>query len=1079
MKFGWKRIAAAVLTLAMVLSLLPVPEVISDAQAAGSYGRVTDNGVRVRKKADTNADYWFKLDAGYVCEVTDTVTAGGVKWYKVNAVHPDPNSSRTYVGYIHGDYFVMLTDAEAAAWEANPVQQLTGGTVAGGGGAAEEDPVTPPSTGVTAPTGGTSGTVSTTGATGEITNSGVNFRETEGGPVIQKLDRGTVVELLSIPATIDSDHWYRVRYNNHVGYIQAPYIRVISTGNLIAGNSNAGNTPTGQYVKLILSSANLRLSPGGTVGAQWEKKGQTLPVMGASVKQGGYTWYPVQFNSKTYYVRGDCVQLVASSGESAATPTPAPQANAQYVKLVLSSANLRTTPGGKVGAQWETTGEVLAVSGAVVKQGGYTWYPVKYNGNSYYVRGDCVQVVTSPGTVVTSAPTAIPSYKGYVKTTVSGVNLRLKPAGEYIQQVDKNVVLPVLADVVQQNGYGWYYVIVNNVKGYVRGDCVVVCDASGNPLASTVTSAPTTGTTSSYGYVKLTQDKVNLRAKPAGSSIEQLPLNQVLPMTGAAVKSGAYTWYPVRATSGKTGYVRSDCVLLCDKSGTPLQSEPTPAPDTGLTYGYIKTTTTSVNLRKTPAGTKVGSLGKNEVYALTGNPVTKSGYTWYPVNANGQAGYVRSDCAVTCDRNGNALNNSDANTATVNYVQTTVDKVNLRASASKDANAPYNVAQGTVMAYNNVKTVGGSKWYRVVYNNTEVWVLGSCVKVMTAAEYQAYIDSKPAATPQPEVVKGYVITTTSGVNLRTAANGATIIGRIDKGVVMPYAKAPEVVRGYTWYYVKSPANGYGYVRGDCVELCQQNGAPLPTVPPAQVGGDNSGKPEASYTTLKRGSTGTAVKALVSELKAQGFYSGTVTSTYTSAVETAVKAFQRAKGLTVDGIAGAKTQHMLFGTVEVGSSDTTNLTMAIYPAEKIDWYTGGINSLWAKGANYKVYDVKTGIVWWAHRWSGGSHVDAEPLTAADTARLCKIYGVSNAAQIESKNLWQRRPMLVTIGNRTFACSLYGIPHNYPDGDTIATNDFKGQLCIHFTNSKTHASNKTDTYHQEAIDYAWRNAPNGHK
>ena len=154
-------------------------------------------------------------------------------------------------------------------------------------------------------------------------------------------------------------------------------------------------------------------------------------------------------------------------------------------------------------------------------------------------------------------------------------------------------------------------------------------------------------------------------------------------------------------------------------------------------------------------------------------------------------------------------------------------------------------------------------------------------------------------------------------------------------------------------------------------------------------------------------------------------------------------------------------------------------MTLYAAEKIDWYTGGIQQLWPKGANFRVYDVKTGIVWWAHRWSGGSHVDAEPLTAADTARLCKIYGVSTADEIASKNMWQRRPSLVTIGTRTFACSVYGVPHNYPDGDTISTNNFKGQLCIHFTNSKTHTSNKVDSYHEQAIEYAYQNAPNGHK
>ena len=191
----------------------------------------------------------------------------------------------------------------------------------------------------------------------------------------------------------------------------------------------------------------------------------------------------------------------------------------------------------------------------------------------------------------------------------------------------------------------------------------------------------------------------------------------------------------------------------------------------------------------------------------------------------------------------------------------------------------------------------------------------------------------------------------------------------------------------------------------------------------------------------------------------------------------MRAFQEAKGLEVDGIAGSATQHKLYGTVPIGTADKNNLEFTFYPAEKIDWVTGGINELWARGSNYKIYDVKTGIVWWAHRWAGGLHVDAEPLTAADTARLCKIYGVNKSSEITSRTHYQRRPCLVTIGTRTFACSLYGVPHN-DDGDTIPDNDYTGQLCIHFTNSKIHNTKRVDAGHAEAIEYAWLNAPNGH-
>ena len=349
---------------------------------------------------------------------------------------------------------------------------------------------------------------------------------------------------------------------------------------------------------------------------------------------------------------------------------------------------------------------------------------------------------------------------------------------------------------------------------------------------------------------------------------------------------------------------------------------------------------------------------------------------------------------------------------------------------------------------------------------------------MTQAEYQEWLNKNPgAATPQPDAAKGYIVTTRDGVNIRATANGSSILTRVKKGTVLPYYTENIKAGSYTWYLIRLSNGTEGYIRSDMVSKSNNNGGALPTATPAPTGSPTT-KPSATYTTLRLGSTGDAVTRLVQELINQGYYTGSVTNVYTSAVQAAVRAFQSAKGLTVDGIAGKQTQHALFGTVEPGADDYTDYTFQFYPAEKIDWYTGGIQQLWAKGASYKIYDVRTGIVWWARRWAGYSHADIEPVTAADTARLCQIYGVNNAQEIWDKNLWQRRPCLITIGNRTFACSLFGMPHN-PDGDTIPDNNMTGQICMHFTNSKGHESGKVDTYHQQAIEYAWQNCPAGRK
>ena len=67
----------------------------------------------------------------------------------------------------------------------------------------------------------------------------------------------------------------------------------------------------------------------------------------------------------------------------------------------------------------------------------------------------------------------------------------------------------------------------------------------------------------------------------------------------------------------------------------------------------------------------------------------------------------------------------------------------------------------------------------------------------------------------------------------------------------------------------------------------------------------------SYQTLTKGDSGKSVKSLQERLKECGWYNGSITGKYDSATQNAVKAFQKAQGLTADGKAGSKTQKALF------------------------------------------------------------------------------------------------------------------------------------------------------------------------
>ena len=606
-------------------------------------------------------------------------------------------------------------------------------------------------------------------------------------------------------------------------------------------------------------------------------------------------------------------------------------------------------------------------------------------------------------------------------------------------------------------------------------------------FADTTAAEGTTGS--------ITNGGTNFRAGPGKKyqSLMKLDRGTVVTITSIPDGIGEDFWYGV-SYDGKKGYVNSEFIrLLTGGDGSTVTVSPTATPkptdSDSTSTDAVQLVLTSCHLRTSPNGYYDRNNdweGQGSILPLAGSPQKANGYTWYPVKKDGKTYYVRNDCVQL-------VNSSTAGTITTTtttssgssygYVQTIVGGCNLRSTMGGTVIKQVGKYQ-TYPVLARPASKGGYTWYYVNADGNKGYLRSDVVKVVSGGNGTTSSDTTATTvTVKDDDAAGYVKTTSSAVNLRTKAGYTAILGKADKNVVMPYYET-TVINGVTWYYVRHATLGKCYIHGSYVAIVNSDGSPTPTPKPtaAPTGTtitSTTSQVEASYSTLRVGSTGSAVKRLVQALKDQGFYKGSVTDKYTTAVQTAVRAFQKAANLSVDGIAGNATQHALYGTVPIGASDASNLTMTIYPAEKIDWWTGGIQTLWAKGANYKVFDVKTGVVWWAHRWSGGYHVDAEPLTASDTARLCKAYGVTTSQEIANKNLYERRPSLVTIGNRTFACSVYGVPHNYPEGDTISTNDFKGQLCIHFTNSWTHGSKKVDSLHTDAIQYAYDNAPNGHK
>lgn len=137
---------------------------------------------------------------------------------------------------------------------------------------------------------------------------------------------------------------------------------------------------------------------------------------------------------------------------------------------------------------------------------------------------------------------------------------------------------------------------------------------------------------------------------------------------------------------------------------------------------------------------------------------------------------------------------------------------------------------------------------------------------------------------------------------------------------------------------------------------------------------------------------------------------------------------------------------------------SNTTPARGTAQAMDWWTSDIQNIFARGVTATITDVATGIAWKEIRKGGSSHADVQPLTKEDTAAMKAAVG---------KWSWDRRAIFVTIDGVNYAASMNCMPHG---SGSIANNNFNGHHCIHFTNSRTHSSNKVCSLHQAAIQKA---------
>ena len=248
----------------------------------------------------------------------------------------------------------------------------------------------------------------------------------------------------------------------------------------------------------------------------------------------------------------------------------------------------------------------------------------------------------------------------------------------------------------------------------------------------------------------------------------------------------------------------------------------------------------------------------------------------------------------------------------------------------------------------------------------------------------------------------------------------------------------------------------------------------------------------NYATIRINDRNSRVKILQQALITLKYLSGTADGVFGNKTLDAVVNFQKAQGLSADGLAGKKTLTALEKAVQNGNTASTaqkeETASATDPAEPaaetvtspssaktgkapdgssirlLHWYNDIKPSL-KNGQTLLIYDPSTGISWNLRVLSRGRHCDSEPLTKEDTEKMVKAFG--------GVNTWNQKGVYVKLPSGVWTIgSTHDMPHM---SGSIKDNGFDGHLCVHFLRDMSETKEKDPSYgvaNQETIRALWK-------
>ena len=440
----------------------------------------------------------------------------------------------------------------------------------------------------------------------------------------------------------------------------------------------------------------------------------------------------------------------------------------------------------------------------------------------------------------------------------------------------------------------------------------------------------------SYPYTTVTRDKVNLRA---GKSVKSALLKKIPAGAEITVLSKSGSWAEVEY--GKySGYVKTDYIVL--KTVKKVKTTPTPTPIPTLSpeedaggYIILKRGSSGSEVRALQEamielgflkGTADGNFGAGTESAVIAfqkmNNYPDTGlmdaniqaflYSGKPKNAEGKETKIKTLSPAA----GVTMNQGNTGEAVGKLQQKLKDLGYYTGAVNCQYDAATKAAVKSFQKANGLKADGiaGAETQHALFNGS-------------AVEAGSTPTPTPSPTPTPEpvyTIPGSTVKSGSeGQDARAVQKRLKELGYFRSVVDGLFGKAS--VKALKAFQEKNGLEPDGIAGKGTYEILFSSRAlaaneeptptPTPEVTPTATPVATTEAPTrqaVEWKTLRKGDTGDAVAQLQEALIQLGYLSGKADGTYGTQTVNAVKAFQKANGLTADGTAGQETQRALFG-----------------------------------------------------------------------------------------------------------------------------------------------------------------------